>query len=153
SVLVEARPQRLVIPSLDVDAPMMNLGLRDDGSMEVPPDGATVGWYDRSPTPGELGPAVLAAHVDWRGERGVFHRLGELERGDEVRVRRADGATAVFAVRRVEQYPKDEFPSQEVYGDVDGPELRLLTCGGEFDSGARSYRDNIVVYAGMTGTV
>lgn len=150
-VLGESRPQRLTIPALGVDTAMMNLGLQDDGTMEVPPDGTTAGWYDESPTPGELGPAVLAAHVDWQGERGVFHRLAEMEPGDEVRVSRADGSTAVFAATRVERYPKDDFPSQAVYGDVDGPELRLITCGGDFDAGAGSYRDNIVVYAEMVG--
>lgn len=150
--LGESRPERVLIPALGVDSAMMDLGLLDDGTMEVPPDGSTAGWYANSPTPGEIGPAVLAAHVDWRGEPGVFHRLRDSEPGDEVQVRRQDGTTAVFTVSRVEQYAKDSFPSDAVYGDVDGAELRLITCGGEFDDGAGSYEDNIVVYAQLTGT-
>lgn len=151
-VLGESRPERVLIPALGVDSAMMDLGLQDDGTMEVPPDGTTAGWYALSPTPGEVGPAVLAAHVDWKGEPGVFFRLRDTEPGDEVRVRRADGTTAVFTVERVEQYAKDGFPSQDVYGDVDGAELRLITCGGEFDGGTGDYEDNIVVYARLTGT-
>lgn len=143
---------RLNVPELDVDSAVMDLGLRADGTMEVPPDGTTTGWYDRSPTPGEIGPAVLAAHVDWKGEPGAFFRIAEMEPGDEVRVLREDGRTAVFAVRAVEQYPKDAFPSGDVYGDVDGPELRMITCGGEFDGAAGSYEDNVVVYADLTST-
>ncbi|GAA3247573.1 hypothetical protein GCM10017691_56970 [Pseudonocardia petroleophila] len=153
TALAGSRPERVVIPALDVDGAMMDLGLQDDGTMEVPPDGTTAGWYSLSPTPGEIGPAVLAAHVDWKGEPGVFFRLRDTEPGDEVQVRRADGTTAVFTVDRVEQYAKDSFPSDAVYGDVDRAELRLITCGGEFDDGSGDYEDNIVVYAHLTGTV
>jgi sortase (surface protein transpeptidase) len=150
--LAPSRPERLVVPALDVDSAVMDLGLREDDSMEVPPDGTTTGWYVHSPSPGETGPAVLAAHVDWRGEPGVFHRLRDLGPGDEVRVAREDGTTAVFAVQRVEQYAKDAFPTGAVYGDVAEPELRLITCGGEFDDAAGSYEDNVVVYARLTST-
>jgi sortase (surface protein transpeptidase) len=152
TALAASRPERVIIPALDVDGTMMDLGLQDDGTMEVPPDGSTAGWYSLSPTPGEIGPAVLAAHVDWKGEPGVFHRLRDTAPGDEVRVRREDGSTAIFTVDRVEQYPKDGFPSDAVYGDVDGAELRLITCGGEFDDGTGDYEDNIVVYAHLTDT-
>jgi sortase (surface protein transpeptidase) len=147
TVLPASRPIRLTIPTIDVDTGVIDLGLKPDGTMEVPPDGATAGWYTESPTPGELGPAVLAAHVDWKGAKGVFYDLRRAQPGDEVSVDRADGQTATFTVRRVEQYPKDRFPTEEVYGDVDTAQLRLITCGGDFDGQARSYRDNIVVYA------
>jgi hypothetical protein len=72
--------------------------------------------------------------------------------GDEVIVERADGSTALFVVRRVEQHPKAQFPTRDVYGDVGSPQLRLITCGGDFDDEARSYRDNIVVFAEMVGS-
>lgn len=148
AVLAESRPQRLRIPKIDVDAAgLLDLGLKPDGSMEVPPDGSTVGWYTESPTPGERGPAVLAAHVDWDGEEGAFYDLRELLPGDAVMVDRADGTTALFRVYRVEQYPKDRFPSDAVYGNVPDAQLRLITCGGEVDTEQGGYRDNIVVYA------
>jgi hypothetical protein len=147
TVLPASRPIRLTIPTIDVDTGVIDLGLKPDGAMEVPPDGSTAGWYTESPTPGDLGPAVLAAHVDWKGTKGVFYDLRRVEPGDVVTVERADGHTATFAVRRVEQYAKDRFPTEEVYGDVDTAQLRLITCGGDFDNQARSYRDNIVIYA------
>jgi LPXTG-site transpeptidase (sortase) family protein len=151
-VLGASHPTRLHIPAIDVDAGgVIDLGLQPNGALEVPVDGKTVGWYTESPTPGERGPAVLAAHVDWNGP-GVFYDLHQLKSGDEVTVDRADGTSAVFQVQRVEQYPKDQFPTLEVYGDVAGAELRLITCGGEFDQAADSYRDNIVVYAGLVRT-
>jgi sortase (surface protein transpeptidase) len=142
-----SRPERLRIPSISVDTGLIDLGLQADGTMEVPADGSTAGWYVNSPTPGEIGPAVLAAHVDWKGEKGVFFELRNTEPGDEIDVQGADGRTTTFTVRRVEQYPKERFPTDTVYGDVDTAQLRLITCGGEFDAAANSYRDNIVVYA------
>lgn len=146
-VLAESRPIGLRIPRINLStSEMMDLGLRPDGEMEVPPDADTVGWYTESPTPGERGPAVLAGHVDWKGP-AVFFRLHRLDVGDQVIVRRADGNNATFRVSQVKRYPKNQFPSQEVYGDVPGAELRLITCGGSFDQAADSYRDNIVVFA------
>lgn len=94
---------------------------------------------------------MLAAHVDWKGENGAFYDLRTLKTGDEITVDRADGVHAVFRVRRVAQYPKDQFPTDEVYGDVPDPELRLITCGGDFNSHANSYRDNVVIYANLVG--
>lgn len=129
----------------------MDLGLRADGAMQVPPTGFPAGWYTGSPTPGELGPAILAGHVDWARAPGVFFELRELSPGDEIRVVRQDGGTAVFRVTRVESFAKDSFPTETVYGDIDHAGLRLITCGGVFDRQARSYVDNLVVFAELVG--
>jgi sortase (surface protein transpeptidase) len=147
AVLPESQPVRVEVDSIGVDSTLLDLKLQDDGSLEVPPDGTSAGWYTGSPTPGELGPAVIAGHVDWDGEPGVFYRLRDLRPGDEVSVVREDRTVAVFLVTRVEQFAKDEFPTETVYGDIDHAGLRLITCGGSFDPGARSYDDNIVVFA------
>jgi hypothetical protein len=146
-----ARPARIRIPAVAVDSALVDLGLQADGTLQVPADGDAAGWFTGGPTPGERGPAVVAAHVDWNHRPGVFARLGELRRGDEVDVDRGDGLTARFEVLAVDRYPKDAFPTGWVYGDVDHAALRLITCGGEFDRAARSYRDNVVVYAGLVG--
>jgi Sortase domain len=135
-----------------VDSAVIGLGLRADRRMEVPPGGFPAGWYSRGPTPGEIGPAVLAGHVDWAGRPGVFSRLDELKPQDEVAVTRADRSVAIFRVTRVEQFPKDAFPTQTIYGNLDQPELRLITCGGELDRKANSYEDNIVAFADFVGT-
>lgn len=140
-------PARLEIGAIGVESDVMGLGLQPDGSMEVPPGGFPAGWYTGSPTPGQLGPSIVAGHVDWDGSPGVFYRLRELEQGDDVTVVSQDGNTVRFVVSAVEQYPKDAFPTDKVYGDIDHPGLRLITCGGQFDSDISSYDDNIVVYA------
>lgn len=148
-VLEESPPTRITVASAGIDAPVIGLGLQPDGSMEVPADGPTSGWFTGGPTPGELGPAVVAAHVNWRGRPGAFAALDTVRPGAVIRVERADGSTAVFDVRRVAQYPKARFPTEEVYGDLDHAALRLITCGGEFDDAADSYRDNVVVFADL----
>ena len=156
AVLSRSVPVRVQIPAVGVDSGvdsgLLDLGLQADGSLEVPPDGASAGWYTDAPTPGELGPAIIAAHVDWQGEPGVFYDLRNVKPGNEVEVTREDGAIAVFRVSRVEQFPKGAFPTDVVYGDIDHAGLRLITCGGSFDRQARSYEDNIVVFAELLAT-
>ncbi len=150
--LPASEPVRVQVPALGVTSTVMRLGLQRDGSMEVPSGAYPVGWYDRSPTPGEIGPAVLAGHVDWQGERGAFFGLRELLPGDEVVVDRADGTVATFRVDRVEEHDKDEFPSDDVYGDIDTAGLRLITCGGSFDEDTGDYRQNVIVFASLAAT-
>jgi hypothetical protein len=151
--LPRSEPTRVVIPALDVDVRTIELGLRPDGTMEVPTSGAIAGWYAGAPTPGELGPAVITAHVRWQGEPGAFADLRKLDPGDQIGVRRADGGTVLFEVLRVERYAKDRFPTDEVYGDIQAAGLRLITCGGEVDPQTGEYADNVVVYAGLVGSL
>jgi LPXTG-site transpeptidase (sortase) family protein len=142
-----AEPASLVIPSIGVSTSLVRLGLTSTGALQVPPTTAVAGWYTGSPRPGAIGSAVIAGHIDSVAGPGVFYRLSQLQRGDRVYVRRADGTLAVFAVTQVQSYPKDDFPTTAVYGAVPDPELRLITCGGTFDYSTRSYLSNTVVYA------
>ena len=142
-----ALPVRLQIPAIAVSTPLVRLGRLPDGSIEVPHEWNTAGWYDRGPRPGQPGPAVILGHVDSKTGPAVFFRLRALRPRDVVRVGLADGRVLVFRVQRVERYPKDKFPTEAVYLPTLNRELRLITCGGEFDYAAGSYRDNIVVYA------
>ena len=142
-----ALPVRLQIPAIAVSTPLVRLGRLPDGSIEVPHDWNTAGWYDRGPRPGQPGPAVILGHVDSKTGPAVFFRLRALRPRDVVRVGLADGRILFFRVQRVQRYPKDKFPTEAVYFPTLNRELRLITCGGEFDYAAGSYRDNIVVYA------
>jgi sortase (surface protein transpeptidase) len=142
-------PVRLTIESIGVDAPVAELGLNPDGTLEDPPldDPNLVGWYALGASPGEAGPAVLTGHLDTRSGPSVFARLNELRPDDLVHVARADGSQPVFVVDRVEQVPKEDFPTDQVYGPSDRPELRLVTCAGDFDPASGHYSDSLVVYA------
>ncbi len=130
---------------------MVELGLSHDRRLEAPQEWDAVGWYSRGAAPGQEGPAVLAGHLDSPTGPAVFHRLGGLREQDTVSVERADGAVVDFTVYAVEHHAKDDFPTEEVYGDTERPELRLITCGGDFDAATGHYTDNIVVFAALTG--
>lgn len=146
-----APPVSVSIPAIQVQSELLTLGLNPDGTLAVPqpgPDYDKAAWYEGSPRPGELGPAVIEGHVDSaKNGPSVFYELGALVAGDRVDVTRADGTVATFEVYDVRVVPKDDFPTLEVYGNTEGPELRLITCGGPFDSTAGSYVDNVVVFA------
>lgn len=146
-----ALPVSVSIPAIDVQSELTTVGLNPDGTLEVPqpgPDYDKAAWFDGSPRPGDIGPAVIEGHVD-SAENGpsVFYDLGSLTSGDQIEVAREDGSVVSFVVDNVQVFPKDDFPTFEVYGNTEGPELRLITCGGPFDSTAGSYTDNTVVFA------
>lgn len=152
--LPPAEPTHVDIPAIGVSSDLLSLGQNPDGTIEVPPldRDSRAGWYRDSPTPGEQGPAVLLGHVDSAAYGpGVFFKLGALRPGDTVTVSRVDHTVATFRVTRVTSVPKDHFPTLDVYGNTDDAELRLITCGGQFDSSTRNYLSNIVVYAVLIG--
>ncbi len=142
-----APPVWVEIPAIAVGADIDPLGLRPNGELDVPTQFERVGWWAGGVSPGDKGPAVLAGHVDSRRAPAVFFRLRELNAGDEVRVRGADGRTVAYTVERSGNYAKTDFPTAEVYGPTERPTLRLVTCSGRFDRSRRSYDENLVVYA------
>ena len=146
-VATHAAPVRLSIPAIDVQTPLVRLGLNPDGTLEVPTDFSVAGWYDRGPKPGERGAAVIVGHVDNTEGPAVFYWLGQLTPGDVVHVRLADRTEVRFRVYAVREYPKTTFPTALVYAATPMPELRLITCGGPFDASSGHYLDNIVVFA------
>lgn len=147
-------PTRLSIPKIGVDAPFTNLDLDGSGALTAPPvdNKNLVGWYRGGASPGEVGAAVVVGHVDTRTGPAVFLMLRTLKPGDPVDVTRADGSRATFAVDSVQAFAKDHFPDQQVYGDTQDPELRLITCGGVYDRAKKDYLDNVVVFAHLTAT-
>ncbi len=132
-----------------MDAPIDALGVDDENALEVPSDTSRVGWWSGGGQPGQSDPAVLVGHRDSSTGPAVFFELGELVPGDIIEVDRVDGSTARFMVERIESYPKTAFPTVAVYGPTDSSTLRLITCLGPFDRVARSYKDNLVVYANL----
>jgi hypothetical protein len=142
-----ASPVSLTIPLIGVRTNLITLGLAQGGAMQVPSSTTVAGWYTGSPRPGSIGSAIIVGHIDSETGPGVFYRLSEVRSGDDVFVKRADGTTAEFRVTSIQTYLKDQFPTEEVYGPTPDAELRLITCGGAFDSATGHYLSNIVVYA------
>ncbi|MDD7942279.1 class F sortase [Actinomycetospora lutea] len=147
--LASSAPTRVIVPSISAESTLVPTGLQENGSLEVPPVSQPMqaSWFDQSPTPGEVGPSIVLGHVNGGGQPGIFANLEDIVSGAQVFVDRADGQRAVFEVSRVETIPKDSFPTDAVYNDTANPQLRLITCGGDYDRGARSYLSNVIVYA------
>jgi sortase (surface protein transpeptidase) len=147
--LARSVPVSIRIPGIYVSAPVMEVGLNTDGTVQVPPldDHNLTGWYRYGPTPGQRGAAVILGHVDSLTTISVFYYLKDLHARDRVYVTLADRKVAIFAVDGVQKVAKDAFPGASIYGKASYPSLRLITCGGPFDKATGHYLDNIIVYA------
>ncbi|WP_433301782.1 class F sortase [Actinoplanes sp. CA-030573] len=153
-VLDPSRPERLTIPSIKVEAPILDVGLASDGSVDVPPlkRHNEAGWFDGGPTPGQFGPALIVGHADTKSGPSIFYNLPKLKPGQRIEVLRADNSVAIFEVNSIEHFNKGKLPIQRVYGDFSRPSLRLMTCGGSWVGGSTGYSDNVVVFASLVGT-
>lgn len=146
-------PDRIRIPSIRVNAPLMGLALTSSGSLDVPPAGEKnlAGWYEAGTTPGETGTAIVAGHVDNADGPAVFYDLGAVKKGSTIEVDRRDGSVALFTVDAVDVYEAKDFPDEKVYGAAKRPELRVITCGGGY-SRSTGYQGNVVVFAHLTNS-
>ena len=142
----QGAPTRVRVPAIGLDSPLETLHIAAGGALQAPRGFEHAGWYADGTAPGDVGPAVLAGHVDSKAGPAVFYRLRELTAGDKIEVVRG-GRVLRFTITRTAWYPKNKFPSAEVYGPTPDRQLRLITCGGVFDHRLRSYKDNLVVYA------
>ncbi|MEU6294713.1 class F sortase [Streptomyces erythrochromogenes] len=148
-------PQRVDVPSIGIQAPVVSRGLDKDGAIDPPPydSPGTVGWWGQGVQPGAAGTALMVGHVDTRSKPAVFYGLSSAKPGDKVRVVRADGSVAEFTIEDVRVYERAAFDAHKAYGPrVRGrAELRLVTCGGRYDKAAEEYTANVVVSAYLTG--
>ncbi|MFC8344450.1 class F sortase [Streptomyces sp. NPDC057280] len=151
-----ASPQRIDIPGLGVQAPVVARGLDRNGAVDPPPydQAGVVGWYAAGTRPGAAGTALMVGHVDTETRPAVFYKLSSVKPGETVRVIRDDGKVAEFTVDDVQVVARDHFDAQQAYGPRQSgrAELRLVTCGGTFDRASRSYTANVIVSAYLTGT-
>jgi hypothetical protein len=139
-------PTAISIPAIGVTSSIVDLGRNADGTIEVPSTTTVVGWYDEGSAPGQIGPAIFLGHIDSYLGPGIFFHLKDLVAGNDVVVT-SGTEQRTFVVTRVATYPKDAFPTSAVYAPVPDAELRLITCGGAFDSATGHYVDNVVVFA------
>ncbi len=147
-------PVRIRIPAIGVNAPVTQVGLNADGTVQVPPLSAhnLTGWYKYGATPGQRGASVILGHVDSVTGASVFFELKDLRKGEKIIVTLADGQVATFVIDGLQKTAKTTFPTDAVYGKLSYPGLRLVTCGGTFDPATGHYLDNIIVYAHLVGS-
>lgn len=147
-----AAPLRLVVESLKVDAPVIEMGLDDEGIPHVPYNGRDVAWYDFSSPPGAGSNAVFAGHINWEGAPGVFANLDELQPGATIRLISQDGHEYMYEV--FANFPVDPYDSDslKVMSPTPTDTVTLITCGGTWipDPSERfggSYTNRTIVQA------
>ncbi|MET9669196.1 class F sortase [Streptomyces sp. NPDC006475] len=142
-------PTRLSIPAIGVDAPFTGLAIGKSGQLDAPPaaDDNLVGWFKDGVAPGARGTAIVAGHVDTKTGPAVFAQLSTVLPGTKIDIKRKDGTTAYFLVDSVESFSKANFPNDRVYADAPDAQLRLITCGGDYDHKVKDYTENVVVFA------
>lgn len=123
-------PLRIAIESIGIDAPVIELGLEDNGIPQVPLNGQDVAWYDFSSKPGGGSNAVFAAHINWAGELGVFGELSKVQPGDTVRLISQDGREYVYEVTGNFAVDPEDPESLKVMAPTDDDMVTLITCGG-----------------------
>ena len=146
----DATPVQVSIPAIGVRSSLEDLHRAAGGELDPPEDWDSAGWFSDGIVPGEVGPAVIAGHVDSPTAAAVFFRLDELVPGDEIHVGMSDGSTRTFTVDRSERAAKSAFPTSDVYGTAPTPQLRLITCDGIFDTATGHYTDNLIVFADLS---
>ncbi|MCR4512116.1 class F sortase [Aeromicrobium sp. 50.2.37] len=139
----------MTIPPLGLDESLIDLGIDEEsGELEVPEDPARVGWFTGGGKPGETYPTVIVGHKDSRTGPAVFARLTDLAVGERLSVLDARGERRTYEVTEVRDVPQDaRFPTEDVYGETDDSQLRLITCTGPYDRGIGRYTENRVVFA------
>jgi LPXTG-site transpeptidase (sortase) family protein len=145
-----ATPVSVSIPAIGVQSDLEDLHRGSAGELDPPVDWDSAGWFSDGIVPGEVGPAVIAGHVDSPTSAAVFFRLDELVAGDEIHVAMSDGTTRTFTVDRSERAAKSAFPTSDVYGTTPTAQLRLITCDGVFDTATGHYTDNLIVFADLS---
>ena len=148
--LQASAPLWLVIPAINVDAPVKAVGVNAEGALGVPSDAVHVAWYKYGPEPGMPGAAVIDGHLDTKtSPQAVFYDLDKLHPGDEVDVRTVGGQTIAFTVTKVEAIPYNATDAQiqDLFTSPSGtPELNLITCAGDWMPAKKMYSERFAVF-------
>ena len=139
-------PVRIEVPSIGADSSLENLHVDATGKLIPPAKPGEAGWYGAGIVPGQVGPAIIAGHIDYSAGPGIFERLDQMKVGDLARVTMSTGEVLTFRADGSEESQKAQFPTSVVYGITPDPQLRLITCAGTVDPSTRLYRDNLVVF-------
>ncbi|MES2203325.1 MAG: class F sortase [Patescibacteria group bacterium] len=136
-------PVHLSVPMAHIESPVVKVGLNDKGEMDVPSgDTNNVGWYSPGTEPGNVGSAVLDAHVF-----AALKNLHMVGAGDDIYIDTATGSRLHFRVDAVAVYQLADVPDTILFNRADQPRLNLITCAGTFTPSLHTYDQRLVVYA------
>ena len=124
---------RLIIEKIGVDAPVITLGLDENGIPQVPDNPYDVAWYNWSTPPGHGGNAVFSGHYDWTVNAspvlGVFYSLEDLSPADIVQVKLEDGTDYIYSVKENLAIPDGDPRLLQFMAATPADTATLITCG------------------------
>ena len=139
-------PDEILVPSIDIEAPLTPIELASDGVLTPPADTDVVGWWDGSAEPGAgKGQTVVTGHTVSTGG-GVMNELPRLDVGALVRIRE-EGKLVDYRTTGVFKLSKEEVArlAPSLFGQDSGKgRLVLVTCTDYTDG---DYASNIIVWA------
>jgi LPXTG-site transpeptidase (sortase) family protein len=125
---------RMIIEKINVDAPIITLGLDENSAPQVPDGPYDVAWYDWTSRPGWGSNAVFSGHVDWtvygRPVAGVFYYLHDLGLDDIIKVVLEDGTAYSYKVTANRAIEADDPETVAVMNPTPDDMVTLITCGG-----------------------
>jgi Sortase domain len=144
------RPVAIKIETAQVDSEVEQVDIIN-GVMQNPSTPYIVAWYRGTGKLGEKNNVVMSGHLDWYDVPiGVFYFLGDLNEGDKIEVTGSNGDIYTYSVEWVRTYDVaslDQNAINEIVGATASEKLTLITCAGDFDSGAGEYDTRFVVRA------
>ncbi len=148
TALTTAPLARVVIPAAKVDAPIVTKGVDSQSVMQAPDNATDVVWYDFSSRPGGGSNAVFSGHVDYvKVGPAVFWNMRDLQPGDNVEIRYADGTSIAYAVSAVNTFDAATAPIDQIVGSTPNDVLTFITCAGTFNPVTHQYDKRLVVRA------
>lgn len=143
-------PVRLIIPGINVDAPIIKVGLTSAGALDTPEGPIETAWYQLGPRPGAQGSSVITGHFGpWQnGSGSVFDNLTKLKVGDNLQVKDDAGTTHTFVVTGTKVYKPNE-SAPEVFNSISGSHLNIITCHGTWLASQKTYNQRYVVFTDL----
>lgn len=139
-------PDEIIVPSIDIKAPLVPIEIDPDGVLTPPADTDLVGWWQRSADPGSgSGQTVVTGHTVSSGG-GVMNDLGQVDLGSLVRVR-DEGELVDYRVTGVFKLTREEVAeaAENLFGQgTQGGRLVMVTCTDYVDG---DYLSNVIVWA------
>jgi LPXTG-site transpeptidase (sortase) family protein len=139
-------PVKLVIPRIDLEAPVVPVGTEPDGTMSAPKTAQDVGWWQGRKA--GMGNVLLDGHHDWNGRFGSFYRLPELKPGDKI-ILYGDSKKKALTYKLVwlKNYDRN-IDATDLLGNKSGKQIAtLITCAGVFDVAAGTRQQRAVARA------
>ena len=130
------RVARMKIPSLGIDYPIEELGVKANNELDTPHGYWTnIGWYNIEgyAKPGFLGNAFFSAHVNYEGKDGPFAKLAKANKDDEIDIQMADGGPMYrYRIFKKQRYDVATIDMGALIWPKEKPEgtewITLMTC-------------------------